>query len=211
MQSPTAPHVRRRAERRTRHAREDQLLRLAEELFAQHGYAGLTMNALAARAGVTKPVIYDTVGNKDELYRRCFERAADELAAAVTAAAIVHPAELEGMLRAGQLAFFRFIQSHAGAWRMLFIDSAAAPHAEQLARVRDRQDCLVARMLSELARSSGRKIEPRAADLAARAVNGAAEALAHWWTEHPDATAEELTDSVCALLLPGLSQSIEAP
>jgi AcrR family transcriptional regulator len=210
MQSSTAPRARPRAERRTRQAREEQLLRLAEELFAQHGYAGLTMNALAARAGVTKPVIYDTVGNKDELYRRCFERAANELAAAVTAAAATHPAELEEMLRAGQLAFFGFIQSHAGAWRMLFIDSAAAPHAEQVARVRAQQDHLVAGMLSELARSSERKLEPRAADLVARAVNGAAESLAHWWTEHPKATAEELTDSVCALLLPGLRQFIEA-
>lgn len=34
-----------------------------------HGYAGLTMEAVARRAGVTKPVVYDAFPNRDEVMR----------------------------------------------------------------------------------------------------------------------------------------------
>ena len=58
-----------------RRIREAQVLALAEQLFAERGYQGVTMNELAARAGVTKPVIYALVRSKDELYRRCVSSA----------------------------------------------------------------------------------------------------------------------------------------
>ena len=48
-----------------RAVRERQLLELAEELFAERGYAGTSMDELCRRAGVTKPVVYELFGSKD--------------------------------------------------------------------------------------------------------------------------------------------------
>src|ERR1700694_3670082 len=60
--------------------RELQILNLAEDLFAEQGFTGASMDELARRAGVSKPVIYTLVGSKEQLYRRCVERFSEELA-----------------------------------------------------------------------------------------------------------------------------------
>jgi AcrR family transcriptional regulator len=187
-----------------REVRETQILSLAEELFAQRGYAGLTMNELADRAGVTKPVIYSVVRSKDELYRRCLQRAGDELAAAVGAAAGRHGRDLEGAVRAGNLAFFRFIASHARAFGMLFADDAGAPHAVHVERIRARQAALLEQMLTRQAAAAAHAVDGQRIELAVRAINGAAEALAHWWRSHPEVPAEDLAERLTELLLPGL-------
>ena len=64
--------------------RERQLLELAEELFAERGYAGTSMDELCRRAGVTKPVVYELFGSKDGLFRACLEGSASALAEVIT-------------------------------------------------------------------------------------------------------------------------------
>ena len=186
--------------------RERQVLTLAEELFAERGYAGTSMNELARRAGVSKPVVYALVRSKEELYRRCCERAADELAEAVNRAAADHVGDLRAMIRAGSVAFFRFIDEHRGAFSMLFSENAGGRHARFVARVRARQARLIVALLIERAAEAGAPIDRRRLEGAAHALNGAAEALAHWWRENPDLTAETLADWLVAVTLPGLER-----
>ncbi|TMB92351.1 MAG: helix-turn-helix transcriptional regulator [Chloroflexi bacterium] len=66
--------------------RERQILALAEDLFAEQGYANASMDELARRAGVSKPVIYALVGSKEQLYRRCVERHSEILATRIATA-----------------------------------------------------------------------------------------------------------------------------
>lgn len=49
--------------------RREQLLEVAMEIVGERGYRGLTMEAVAARAGVTKPVVYDAFANRDDVMR----------------------------------------------------------------------------------------------------------------------------------------------
>ena len=69
-----------------RAVRERQIVELAEKLFSERGYPGSSMDELARRAGVTKPVVYELFGSKDGLFRACLERSAERLAALVAAA-----------------------------------------------------------------------------------------------------------------------------
>ena len=48
-------------------------------LFAERGYAAVTMDEVAAAVGVTKPLLYNYFGNKERLYIACMERAGDAL------------------------------------------------------------------------------------------------------------------------------------
>lgn len=50
----------------------ERILRAGRELFAQHGYAGTTMNDVAARAGVSKGALYFHVGSKNGLLNEVF-------------------------------------------------------------------------------------------------------------------------------------------
>ena len=83
-----------------RAVRERQIVELAEGLFSERGYQGASMEELARRAGVTKPIIYELFGNKDGLFRACLERSAGRLAQQV-ADAVRAEVEPEARLRAG--------------------------------------------------------------------------------------------------------------
>src|SRR5215208_5294006 len=105
--------------------RERQLVELGEELFAERGFAKASMDELARRAGVTKPVIYELFGSKEGLFEACLEGLALRLAESIAEAARgadqaggardgeaggargVVP-DPEARLRAGGLAFLRF-------------------------------------------------------------------------------------------------------
>ncbi len=179
-----------------RQVREHQLVELAEELFAERGYQGASMDELARRAGVTKPIVYELFGNKDGLFRACLQRSADYLAEQV-AEAVRAEHEPEARLRAGGLAFLRFAADHRVAWELMmegrFSDTAV--------EVRRRQAALVLELLKEMAPGT---VDERELEMVAHAVNSAYEGVAHWMWEHPDEPIERLADWTVELLLPGL-------
>ena len=179
-----------------REVRERQIVELAEQLFSERGYQGASMDELARRAGVTKPVVYELFGNKDGLFRSCLERSAERLATEV-AEAVRAESEAEARVRAGGLAFLRFAKDNRVAWELMmegrFSDAAN--------EARRRQAALVHELLLEKAPAD---VDPRELELAAHAVNSAYEGVAHWMWEHPDVPLERLADWTAQLLLPGL-------
>jgi AcrR family transcriptional regulator len=179
-----------------RAVRERQLVELAEELFAERGYQGASMDELARRAGVTKPIVYELFGSKDGLFRACLERSAARLAEQV-AEAVRAEVEPEARLRAGGLAFLRFASEHRVAWELMmegrFSDTAI--------EVRRSQAALVLELLLEMAPG---EVDRRELEVVAHAVNSAYEGVAHWMWEHPEEPIERLADWTVELLLPGL-------
>ena len=87
-----------------RRERERQLLDLAAELFSERGYAGTSMDALAERAGVTKPVIYNLFGSKAGLFAACTSELGERLFETV-AGAVSGIDDIDELVRAGSLAF----------------------------------------------------------------------------------------------------------
>ncbi|MFW0794805.1 TetR/AcrR family transcriptional regulator [Gordonia sp. CPCC 205515] len=59
--------------------KRELLLDSAERVFCRAGYAGTTMAALAAEAGVTRPTIYAYYPSKDEVFRALAQRVRAEL------------------------------------------------------------------------------------------------------------------------------------
>ena len=53
--------------RLTRPERESQMLEIATEVFCERGYAGASMNEIATRCGVTKPMLYLYFDSKEKL------------------------------------------------------------------------------------------------------------------------------------------------
>jgi AcrR family transcriptional regulator len=179
--------------------RERQLAELAEQLFAERGYAGASMGELAKRAGVTKPVIYDLFGSKEGLYLACVEHSAEQLRDAV-ATAVRGEEEIEGKLRAGGLAFLRFAVDHHVTWDILFLQPDGR-FADEAQGIRRRQATLVAELLAE---DAGPGIDSLHLDAVVAILNGGYEALAGWAFEHPDTPLEHLADLFVALFAPGL-------
>jgi AcrR family transcriptional regulator len=187
-----------------RAVRERQLVELAEELFAERGYAGTSMDELCRRAGVTKPVVYELFGSKEGLFRACVEGSAAALAGAVTTA-VRAEASPEGKLRAGGLAFLRFAADHRVAWEVLFA-AGEARFAGEAEVVRRGQASLLRELLAE---SAGPGVDPDQLDAFAHVINGGYEAIGHWAAENPQVPLETLADWLVSLLAPGLGRYVE--
>ena len=182
-----------------REVRERQVLALAEELFVERGFQGMSMEELARRAGVSKPIVYDLVGSKERLFELLVARAGDELEQAVVEA-VAGALGIRAQVRAGGLAFFRFVEGRRRVWEVL-LSSGASPFAARVDEIRQRQNRLVAALIVAQA---GDRVDPVQAAAAAACINGAYEGMATWWQDHPERAAEELADWVAGLMGPGL-------
>lgn len=189
-----------------RAVRERQVVAAAEELFAEQGFAGASMDELCRRVGVSKPVVYDLVGSKEALYRRCVDRLAAALAERVATAA-ASETEPHRQMKAAVLAFFRFVAERRALWEALALDPG--PFAADVAAIRRRQDQLVAGLLAAAAVREADPASPRLSAVA-QAINGAVEAIARWWRDHENVSAEELTEWAVRLLMPGLEDLLTA-
>jgi AcrR family transcriptional regulator len=179
-----------------RAVRERQLVELGEELFAERGFAKASMDELARRAGVTKPVIYELFGSKEGLFEACLEGLALRLAESIAEAARAEDGP-EGRLRAGGLAFLRFAAENRVAYELLY----EGRFSDAAVRVRRRQAALILELMREIAPAD---VDPRELEVAANAVNSAYEGVAQWMWDHPEMDVEELADWTVELLLPGL-------
>jgi AcrR family transcriptional regulator len=193
---------------RTRLARADrmeQTLLAAHGLFAERGYAAVKMDEIAASVGVTKPLLYNYFGNKEQLYITCMERAGDSLTATVAEAvgATTSPGEALG---AGVRAFFSFLDSDRAAWAVLF-DETLPRGGEVAERVADYRGAIVelvsGSMLAQLPqeRRDAARVEIEALSTA---LLGAAEALARWWLRTEEIGADAAAELLISTIEPGL-------
>jgi AcrR family transcriptional regulator len=182
-----------------RAVRQRQLVELAEELFAERGYAGASMEELSRRAGVTKPVVYELFESKDGLFRACVDRAVARMAESI-AAAVRAETEPEARLRAGSLAFLRFAADNHVAFDLMAMGGGGR-FADQAVAVRRSQAQLIRTLMAEIAPEG---TDPRELEAVAYAVNCAYEGVAHWMWEHRDVPVEQAADWIVDLLAPGL-------
>lgn len=185
-----------------RAVREQQVLAVAESLFAERGYRGASMDELASRVGVSKPVVYDLVGSKESLYLRCVERAGRALAEVVSTAALTET-DPEERMRAGAVAFLRFVAEEQGGWDLL-LTAGPEPGAEPILAIREQQSALLTVLTRETVEGLGVELDEWRIAALAHALNGAFEGLAYWWRENRDVPPEELVDWITALFYPGI-------
>src|SRR4051795_5261395 len=191
---------------RTRLSRDDrmeQTLGAAHGLFAERGYAAVTMDEIAAAVGVTKPLLYNYFGNKEQLYIACMERAGDSLIKTI-AGSVGQSANPGDALGAGVRAFFEFLDTDRAAWAVLFDETL--PHGgEVFARAPAYRGQIVelvsASLLPQLPDRRRVKVEIEALTTA---LLGAAEALARWWLRTEAISAEGAAELLVSTVEPGL-------
>ncbi len=176
-----------------RSVREPQMLDEALRVFARHGYHGASMAEIAAGAGVTKPMVYAYFGSKDELYLRCMDHATTRLLEAFDIPAR-EGEPLDQTLWRRVLSYFNFVGEHRDEWLVARRQAAESggPFAERFQDSRRRAVSLVAGQLDDARRALGVRGADSELEPLAEAIVGAGEALANWWVDHPEETAEAM-------------------
>ncbi|WP_245623203.1 TetR/AcrR family transcriptional regulator [Spirillospora albida] len=198
------PPVRRR--RMSRAERERQMLDVAETVFTERGYKATSMDEIAERCGVSKPMLYEYFGSKDGLLLACMSRVKAELLD-VTQKAMAGAGSPREVLRRGMHAYFGFIDSHSRSFAMVLSEPLAAPPetAETIEATRRQQSTLIAGVLAVFAPSA-----PRAAiDAHTEIIIGACERLALWRTGRPDVSVADAAQYMTDFCWHGLSPYLD--
>jgi AcrR family transcriptional regulator len=178
-----------------RAVREQEMLAVATVVFADRGFHAASMDEIAERAGVSKPMVYAYFESKEGLWRSCVSRARRRLFGSINEA-VDTAAPPDEQLWLGVRAFFAFVEEQRESWALLD-EAQAGPFMAELAEVRRQVAVRVGRLLRDAAAAEG---ADRAAleqtEPLARTLVGAGEALANWWLED-----RKLARDAVALLL----------
>ncbi len=151
------------------------------------------MSAIAAEAGISKPILYRHFGDKSGLYRALAERHVDPLIERVRSE--LHAGDgLKRRARATVGAYLQMIGRNLNLYRFL-MDRATAEDP----RTRGDLSLVVRRLGEELADTlidEGYIEEPVRAQLVAHAVVGMVQAAGEWWLEHPEVGADEVIEDL---------------
>lgn len=184
--------------------RRVQLLDVATDLVASGGVRALTMDAVAAKAGVYRPVVYRHFENAEALLDAVVER---ELAAlrSVTDTAVAGIVGLEPRLRAAVTAW---MDSFARAASTLNVALVGAPSTGLLKERRARQNRASMRFLVGELRAGG--LTPADADvLAAVLLHGLVGLVALWRAKR--VTRPIAIDRFVAIALGGVAALVNGP
>ena len=164
-----------------RDERRELLLARATELFAQHGYEGLSMSGLAREAKISKALLYHYFPSKQRLFQAALQEGAEELRVRTEPDPGRPPAE---QLATTLDAFLRWVQERPTAYVTL-LQSGAAEVREIVAEV---HETTAARILTGLG-TDGERPATRAA---VHGWLGFLDAAILDWIAHGDLTREEL-------------------
>ncbi len=111
-----------------RDVRRASLLEAALAAFSENGYHATSMDDIAERAGVSKPVLYQHFDSKLDLYLALAARVADDVVATITGALDSTP-DNGARIAACVRAYFEFVDRPASGYRLVFASDMGADPA----------------------------------------------------------------------------------
>jgi len=101
--------------------RREQLLDVGRKLFAEKGFDAVTVEEIAAKADVSKPVVYEHFGGKEGLYAVVVDREMNHLLATISDTLTSGNARV--LVEQAALALFDYIDEYPDGFRILVRDS----------------------------------------------------------------------------------------
>jgi len=181
------------------------------QLFAERGYDGTSLEAIAEEAGISRAVVYDHFPSKAALHVALLDEQTEHLLGAVVDAVATAEPQPDAQLRVGVDAFFRYVEEHPFAWRMLFRDAPADPVVvEAHDRVQRRATTVIAALLHQGAVRAGAQPAPHDPRITAFAemLKVAQNSLAGRWWDDRALEREQLVGWVLEFAWLGLEQAL---
>ncbi len=205
------PEVTKRAQYLGPEKRRPLVLDAAQAIFAEGGFADASMAAIAARAGVSKAVLYDCFpGGKQEIYFSLLDRGEKVfLEHMLEVLDHTNRLPLEEALREGLLAFLNYAEIIPTGFRIIFGEPGTSD-LEIAKRAAETKQLMVRKMgerTRQIMSTAGVPITPLA-DVYNRSIVAIAEELAHWVLHEPELSRGTLVELVVQWLMKGFEQII---
>jgi AcrR family transcriptional regulator len=159
-----------------RAVREQQMLDAAVQMFSVNGYHETSMDAIAAEAQISKPMLYLYYGSKEDLFGACLDRELSRFIDTVRADIDFRQSPKE-LLRNAVLTFLHYIDTNRASWMVLYTQATSSQaFAHTVREGREKIIELVGRLLRAGTRNPGPDTD---FDMMAVALVGAGEAVAN--------------------------------
>ena len=158
----------------------ERLIDAALRLFADKGFEGTTVEEIAAKASVSKPVVYEHFGGKEGLYAVVVDREIAALLGGITGALSADLNSRETLERAAG-ALLDYIESNTDGFRILVRDSPAGQSTGSFASLISDVASQVEHILA--AEFKRRKLDPKTAPLYAQMLVGMVALTGQWWLD----------------------------
>jgi len=195
------PAARPRPERLPAAARRAQLVEVGRRLFAERGYEATSVEEIAERAKVSKPIVYEHFGGKEGLYAVVVDREIEHIVASIEQA--VSSGTPRERLDGAALAFMTYVKERPEGFAVLLRDAPPSKRGGEMpALMYDLAD-RVGGIFAEIFRTAG--YDAKAAPIYAHALVGMVAFVGQWWTEaRKPPPAEVVASHIAALAWMGL-------
>jgi AcrR family transcriptional regulator len=199
---PTAPGAATAARvRMSGKERREQLLDIGRTVFATKGFDGTSVEEIADRAGVSKPVVYEHFGGKEGLYAVVVDREVSRLLDRITASLVGnHPREL---LEQAAGALLDYVEKDTDGFRILVRDSPVASSSGTFASMISDIATQVEHVLAGEFKRRG--YDPKLAGLYSQALVGMVALTGQWWLDARRPKRDEVAAHLVNLAWNGLS------
>jgi AcrR family transcriptional regulator len=188
--------------------RRQQLLDIGRELFGQRGYEATSIEEVAARADVSKPVVYEHFGGKEGLYAVVVDREMQLLLDRFTSA-LSAPGHPRALLERAALVLLDYIEEHTDGFRVLTRDSPVTGATGTFSSLIGEVARKVEHILGD--QFTGRGYDAALAELYSQALVGMVALAGQWWLETRSPGKREVAAHLVNLAWNGLAQLDPAP
>ena len=182
--------------------RRQQLLDISRELFGQKGFEATSIEEIAARADVSKPVVYEHFGGKEGLYAVVVDREMQTLLSRFSSA-LSAPGQPREMLERAALVLLDYIEEDTDGFRVLTRDapvtSGVGTYSSLIGEVARKVEHILASQFDP-----GR-YDPRLAALYSQALVGMVALVGQWWLDERSPGKHEVAAHLVNLAYNGLA------
>ncbi|UQX89342.1 TetR/AcrR family transcriptional regulator [Jatrophihabitans telluris] len=165
--------------RMTGNQRREQLLDVGRALFAEKGFEATSIEEIAARANVSKPVVYEHFGGKEGLYAVVVDREMRRLLDRITSA--LTGDNPRALVEQAALALLVYIEEETDGFRILVRDSPVVSSSGTFSSLLNDIASQVEYIL--VGEFSRRKLNPKLAGMYAQMLVGMVALTGQWWLE----------------------------
>jgi AcrR family transcriptional regulator len=183
--------------------RREQLLDISRRLFAERGLDGTSIEEIAARADVSKPVVYEHFGGKEGLYAVVVDREVERFIAMATRLLAGEDNTTE-KFEVAAVELLRYIQDNSDGFRILVRDSNPSSGSGTFASLISDIASQVEYILGDVLKERG--YDPKLAPLYAQMLVGMVAFTGQWWLDARKPELEEVAAHLVNLAWNGLSQ-----
>jgi len=185
-----------RGSRLTAAARRAQLIDVGRSIFAKRGYEATSVEEIAARAKVSKPIVYEHFGGKEGLYAVIVDREVEHIVSRIVEA--MSSGLPRERLEQAALAFLTYVEERPDGFAMLLRDVPESKRSGEMPALMYDLAERVGEIFTQQFRKAG--YDAKAAPIYGHALVGMVSFVGQWWTESKKRPSPETVASHLAAL-----------